>query len=514
MRRHGVIDDAVPTRHHPSGRPAHLRHPGCTVSAPSSPTLLAVALLGLLAGCPLRPGTDAAITVDAAAPEADLDAPSLDALSADVTDVATDRPRIDDFVFNDVIDETDHDAGGGMQTGTLVGGTGALPGVIVGLRYSSGTVSDLTDATGMFRYTPGATITFQIADVTFRAARGRWLLSPFQLVGAGACTHSTELEKALVLVYSLDADGDPTNGIALPAYPSVPAARTLSSLSMADVATLVGQLIPGRVLLAPEVAADLFVHTIDDEAWAQVGADAFPILVSASRGQGVATDGVHVFFSSTNALERTDPTFRREAVVYGAIPPVLANAGSNHIGDIDVWNGSLYAPLENGPTYDHPLVVLYDPQTLQAGAVFPIPASLLTQGVPWVAVNGPASELYLAEWDPTPRLEVFSLSTVTHLRSLPLRPVLGRVQGAKMFDGSLYMQVDPATKAVFKINLETGTALHLFDLPSSSEAEGLAFFMRADGSQMHTLDVLASRLGVELRHHRRTRDPLRRAVCP
>jgi hypothetical protein len=407
---------------------------------------------------------------------------------------------------------------GPLRSGQLLGGTGAHPGPIAGLRYSAGPwVSGVTDDAGTYLYPADASVTFQLADVTFRPVPGGPRLSPFQLVGTGACNHSAELERALVLLYSLDVDGDPATGTVL-APTTQPAARAFSTLSLADVTALVSQLIPGRVALSTTEATDRFVAQIDDEAWGQVGLDTFSGLDALPRGQGVATDGTNFWFSGTVMLERTDLAFNRAQLSAYAIPLQLASAGSNHIGDIDVSNGTLWAPLEDGSGYQHPKVVQFNPQTLSAGTVYDIPQALQTQGVPWVAVNPDAGELYLAEWNPTTQLNIFSMATVQLQRSLPMRPptgvTVGRVQGAKLFEGALYLASDDATKSVFKLNIETGTVLRLFGVAITSEQEGLAFLARPDGGTLHTLNVNATSTGSELRHHERTRQPVRKLVCP
>ncbi len=468
-------------------------------------------LLCLLASCTVRSGTDAAndTVPDVPAVDAQFDVTPAD--RPDIVDAGpADRPRIDDFVFNDVSLGGGSDGGVGSWTGSMVGGGPQ----IAGLRYTVSGFDGVTDFAGRFRLDPGAMITFQIADVTFRPALERHFLSPFQLAGTGTCVHSAELEKALVLIYSLDADGDPATGVTLPAYPTMAPARALSDLSLADIATLVNQLIPGRTLITAEEATDRFIRDIDGETWEPRGLDSFRLFAAVTRGQGVATDGTRIFFSGTDGLERTNTSYVRETANLRAIPMWLETMGSNHIGDIDLWNGVLYAPVEDGRAYNNPQILLFDPETLAPGMAFPVPHALQTEGVPWVAINGPAAELYLAEWNPTAQLNIFSLSTVTYLRSVGLRPAVGRIQGAKMFDGALYMSSDEAAKAIYKVNVETGTVIHLFDLPITSENEGIAFFMRDDGSQMHTLNVAADSLGSELRHHVRARDPLRHLVCP
>ncbi len=194
-----------------------------------------------------------------------------------------------------------------------------------------------------------------------------------------------------------------------------------------------------------------------------------------------------------------------------AIPLGLAAAGSDHIGDIDVYNGTIYAPVED-KGYAAPKVVLYDATTFSAGTVFDIPHALQTKGVPWIAVDGPRGVAYMAEWDPTPAINVFSLATMTFVRAIPLSTPTGRVQGGKVYKGQLYLTIDDAAKQVLKVHLASGTLFPLFalNLPDV-ELEGLAMFARPDGSLLHTLNV--TRNGSELRHHTITREPLRWKVC-
>ncbi|MBM4783001.1 MAG: hypothetical protein GQE15_35425 [Archangiaceae bacterium] len=408
---------------------------------------------------------------------------------------------------------------GGPLQGVLLGGEGPLPAPFVGVRWVTPSASGITDAMGTFEYRPGESITFVVSDVAFRPAAGAPKLSPFKLVAPGTCTSSAELEKALVLLLSLDADGQASNGTVRPAYPTASTTRPLSSLTLADVAAVVATLKPGRMALTPSEAVDRFMRQVDDEQWMETRLDAFAGTTALTRGQGVASDGTSWFFSGTLSLERTDDAYSRQQANTLAIPPLLALAGSNHIGDIDVWNGTIYAPIEDGRTnYQNPKLVLFDAQSLSSGMQYSIPQALQTKGVPWVAVNGPAGHLYFAEWDPTPQLNIFSLSTVQLLSSLPLRPpagvTVGRVQGAKVFEGFLYLATDDATKSLFKMNLQTGTVQKLLSIATTGEQEGLAFRSLPDGTQLHTLNVNASSSGSELRHYRRTRLPLRSQLCP
>lgn len=418
------------------------------------------------------------------------------------------------------VDAGSFDAGaadaGVERTGVLLGGTGPWPGAIAGVRYESGALNGVTDSAGTFRYELGGQVTFIAGDVTLGPVTPRAKLTAWQLAGTG-CTPGAELDKALVLLLSLDGDGDPANGTALPGLPATTPRVALASLSLAEISTRIGTWISGRVALTPAVAMDRFIRQVDDELWAQLGLDAFNGTTALKRGQGVASDGQSWFFSGTLSLEKTDLQFNTQVSNALAIPVSLAIAGSNHIGDIDVSGGTLYAPIEDGSAYQNPKLVKFD-LNLNAGTVYSIPQALQTAGVPWVAVDAPRGFLYFAEWNPTIQLNLFSLSTVTYLRSLQLTPpsglTLGRIQGAKVFEGALYLNTDDATKTVYKLNLETGTVLRLFALGPIGENEGLAFLARPDGSQLHTLNVNASSSGSELRHHQRTRLPIRSDVCP
>jgi len=57
-------------------------------------------------------------------------------------------------------------------------------------------------------------VTFELAGVTLRATAGAPMVSPYQLAGEH-CDDSADLDHLLVLLDSLDADHDPTNGIAV-----------------------------------------------------------------------------------------------------------------------------------------------------------------------------------------------------------------------------------------------------------------------------------------------------------
>lgn len=399
-----------------------------------------------------------------------------------------------------------------LTSGQLVGGTGAYPGTIAGVRFRTATESGVTNADGVFTYHVGETVTFSVADVDFRAVDGASMVSPWQLTAAGACEQSESLARGLALLFSLDADGDPANGIAVVEAESGSSQRDFSTLDDAAVAALIDQLIPGRTPMDAAAATHAFITQMDGELWSESGLDTFSGTTALVRSQGVATDGTSWFFSWTKGLERDDLDFNAQESNLFAIPAEQAALGDDHIGDIDYANGTLWVPLEDGGPYDYPFLAAYDPVSLTATSVYPLSNTLLTEGVPWVAADGPRARLYVAEWDPTPQILVYDMATVTFQKAIDLSVPVGRIQGGKVFEGSLYLSSDNANMDLYKVNLETGTVIPLFTISQGNENEGLAFLELADGSVLHTMTVNGA--GVDFRHHRRDRAPLRQSVCP
>ena len=399
----------------------------------------------------------------------------------------------------------------GTKTGVLLFGTGAP---VVGLPYASGAHAGTTDATGTFAYEAGSAVSFSLGALDLGAPMGAAVLAPYHLAGSATCDDTDDVQKLVALLGSLDGDGVLANGVQLAAQPAAGGAKkTLAQTSWTDLAGLATTM-GGKPLAAPIDALRAFIGIFDSEAWTPGSVDNFGTAQALLRGQGVTTDGTSWFFSGTTGLERTDLGYASQASNALAIPVQLAVAGSDHIGDVDGWAGKLYAPIED-KNYQAPKVVLYDPASLSSGTIYSISATLQTKGVPWIAVDGPRGKAYMAEWDPTPAIHVFSLADLTYEKAIDIAPAIGRVQGGKVYKGQLYLTVDDDQKHVYKVHLGSGAALPVVTLGlAGMELEGLAFLARPDGTLLHTLNVTADRKGVDFRHHTITRAPARWAACP
>jgi len=296
---------------------------------------------------------------------------------------------------------------------------------------------------------------------------------------------------------------------------------------------------------------------------------------TAFRTQGLSYDGEHVVFSSRYGLQITDATYLPLKTVPWAIPTDIFQAqiagaaspfnpdfsvntahdfdGLSHIGDIDLYGGKVYAPIEdeNVDPSQNAFIALFESKSLAStGVKYQLPRDKSKDGVPWVAVDGPRKLAYTSEWDPIPVLHVWDLDTFAFVKDVPLiapkdpitlAPVtLKRIQGAKIYHGMLYASADTKdtadpslntkAKRVWKIDPVTGYVSQLFTyaMPNRSEAEGMAMSDRAEG-QMHVLvlgpyDAAYSDAGFELagddwnaestlRHYARTTVSLRDELC-
>jgi hypothetical protein len=263
--------------------------------------------------------------------------------------------------------------------------------------------------------------------------------------------------------------------------------------------------------------------TCTSSPWTLVGTDTFTVPAGLIRSQGVTSDGNGWVFSWQGGVSRTDDAYT--TVAANTLPPDVAvdqpsldptagtnHLGANHIGDIDVHDGFVYAPVEDGgenaqamrlnnPEYQHPYIALYDAKTLAyTGRKYPLPLELQAAGVPWVAVDPHSGAVYTDEWDmPHDRLNVYD-SQLRFRRFVDLHyPAsfgagfhLSRIQGAKILGHTMYASRDDDAKTVYAIDLPTGDVSRLFSLNPGvpAELEGLAIRKTADGALLHLLIVL------------------------
>ncbi|HIT52308.1 MAG TPA: hypothetical protein IAD07_00025 [Candidatus Fimivicinus intestinavium] len=236
-------------------------------------------------------------------------------------------------------------------------------------------------------------------------------------------------------------------------------------------------------------------------------------LPALARSQDVTTDGESFFFSGKSSLVRV--SLDNETVLarnLDAIPQELEEQfGSAHIGGISYYDGKLYAAVEDSKVWAHPLVVLYDAETLRYTGVYAeLGSGRLTRGVPWVACDAQAGCFYAAQSKSAPSLLCYDLETFGYLGAIPLSEPVPEIQGAEVYQGKLYAATNDRTRAVYEIDLATGAVRKYFDrilLYSSlianfgGEGEGITVLPMEDGSLFHTLEVGMLFLNSTFRHY-------------
>jgi len=236
-----------------------------------------------------------------------------------------------------------------------------------------------------------------------------------------------------------------------------------------------------------------------------VSSQSFGLLAGIQRYQGLTTDGEAWYFSWNLGLLKTDMGHKTRKRNFVAIPLKYLVKGSNHIGGISYWDGKLYIPLEDGPGYKRPLVLVYDAQTLRfTGAAYALPPELHLGGVSWVAADGPRGLAYTTEWNDAEVLNIFSLEDFSLVGTLPLSRAIDRSQDAEMYEGMLYCGLDNGgEKSVVAIDPETGEVTPLFDrsLGGKIEAEGLTVLPTEDGARIHCTEIGSSRVNVMFSHY-------------
>ena len=237
-------------------------------------------------------------------------------------------------------------------------------------------------------------------------------------------------------------------------------------------------------------------------------------LESLTRSQDVTTDGGYFYFSGKHALEKVSLDCTEIIALNSeAITDELAEKyNSQHIGGISCYDGIIYAALEDSKQWNHPVIALYDAETLEyTGVCYELSTELHTRGVPWVAVDGENGVAYTGDSRNYTEIYKFSLSDFTYLETITLSGQVQKIQGCEIADGVLYAGTNDMTRAVFAIDLATGEVTKLFDRIMyeyklidnfGGEGEGLTLLPMEDGTYIHTLQLGALFIDSSLRHYK------------
>ncbi len=186
--------------------------------------------------------------------------------------------------------------------------------------------------------------------------------------------------------------------------------------------------------------------------------------------QGVACDGKYIYISCSKALYKYD--MQGNLVAENKDPFKGYSIPSNHIGDIDVYNGELYIGAENfmdGVGKDIQIAI-HDAETLQFKRTFKFEPKSGQEEVSGITVDPVKKTVWMCSWvgeESGRYLYEYDLSGM-YLRKIHLQPVPQWVQGVFYWDGSLFMTADDGTADLNEPD-------HLYRIDITSDSKGTVY---------------------------------------
>ncbi|NCB77052.1 MAG: hypothetical protein EOM42_08175 [Negativicutes bacterium] len=164
--------------------------------------------------------------------------------------------------------------------------------------------------------------------------------------------------------------------------------------------------------------------------------------------QGVCTDGEFYYVSGSKALYKYDK--KGNLLQTNETPLEGYSIPSNHIGDIDVFDGEIFVSAENfmdGVGKDIQIAI-HDAKTLKLKRTFRFEPSSGQEEVSGITVDPDKRSVWMCSWvgeESGRYLYEYSLDTGKFLRKVHLQPVPQWVQGVFYWKGNLYLTADDGT---------------------------------------------------------------------
>ena len=158
--------------------------------------------------------------------------------------------------------------------------------------------------------------------------------------------------------------------------------------------------------------------------------------------QGVAADSTYYYVSGSTALYKYDKQGR--LVAKNERPFEGLPLAANHIGDIDVWDGEIYAGIE---TFDdgrgeNIQVAVYDAGNLKWKRSIDWEPESGQVEVCGLAVDRDGDMVWMADWVDGRYVYGYNRKTGQYVRKVHLRPVPQWQQGIFMVDGRMLISAD------------------------------------------------------------------------
>lgn len=114
-----------------------------------------------------------------------------------------------------------------LKTGVI------LDSAVSNLSYTTASQNDVTDSQGKFSYIEGETVAFSIGTLNFPVVKAEGVITPMTLSGNSALSNQ-QVTNIAILLQSLDENGNPDDGITIPAGAAAVASAIDLSVPTAD----------------------------------------------------------------------------------------------------------------------------------------------------------------------------------------------------------------------------------------------------------------------------------------
>ena len=177
---------------------------------------------------------------------------------------------------------------------------------------------------------------------------------------------------------------------------------------------------------------------------AVVGDDSWNLIdvVEVAGRQGIAVDEGYYYVSGSTALYK----YRKDGtlVLENTHPFDGLDLPANHIGDIDVYNGEIYAGIETfvDGVGTNIQVAVYDASTLKWKRSISWNPDSGQVEVCGLAVDAPHGRVWMADWVQGTHLYCYNLSDGSYVGKVALSPVPRLQQGILYSDGKMFISCD------------------------------------------------------------------------
>ncbi|WP_233505795.1 glycoside hydrolase family 16 protein [Rhodoferax lacus] len=238
-----------------------------------------------------------------------------------------------------------------------------LDSTVQGLRYDTATQHGETDANGQFKYLAGESVTFSVGNLVLASTPGKSLITPLDIAGTTNVADQ-RVTNMLVLLQSLDADGNTSNGIAIPAAASAAAPTGIdfdvsptAFRSMAAITTFLANAVGASRQIVSAADADLHFQNSLNTGLGGTKINIAPFAIagttqSVAQGSAAQLDGRASGDANGDTLSYQWSVVSRPAgsvaVLTGATtatPSLVADAPGDYLLGLMVSDGVLSSPI-------------------------------------------------------------------------------------------------------------------------------------------------------------------------